>query len=126
AELRVEPVEEAYVLVTHVDVHETPYAFFVEQTIAHPRVGFLEVFEHIAHGGAGNFHRVLTAGQRAERGWNANGDFHLSSPSSSGTDRSCVARLAEICDGSLAAQRAARARRYFDAAQRVGAPVVSE
>src|SRR5207237_48254 len=76
-ELRAQPVEEADVLFTDVDVDELAHALFVEQPVLDAWVLFLELLDGVADG-ARRFERDLfvAAGERAERGGDADGHGH--------------------------------------------------
>src|SRR5579883_2070926 len=62
-ELRLEPVEEAHVLLAHVDVDEAPHALLVEEPLADARVALLEILDDLADGAALGGHFVGAAGE---------------------------------------------------------------
>src|SRR5262249_45976667 len=125
-ERRREAVEEADVLVAHVDVHETAYALVVEQPIAEPGVTLLQVLDHLRDGGAFGLNLFFSSGERSERGGDAYRNGH-GGLLSGGTDGGGVPRLFDVENASSRpAQGAALARPDVHGPQTVRQSIVGE
>ena len=72
-----EAVEEADVLVADVEVDEAADALLVEEPVADAGVALLEILDDEGDGGAVRLHLVGAAGEGAERGGDADGDFDV-------------------------------------------------
>jgi amidase len=78
---RLEPVEEAHVVVGHEHVHEPAQgALLVEEAIGEAGVGGVERLEHLGHGGPLHLDGGGAAGERAEGRGDAHGHGHVPNP----------------------------------------------